>query len=122
MLLIVDQSMDPVVCGISVFYFCFFHALYFWELLGDFCKVTVHYELSMCLHNNVIPFFPPSNLTVCWYNLIHPHIDAAALKKKWQCLKIAKYSGKLSCIEEVKPLMLPVVTVLGNVYYDKMCS
>lgn len=39
-------------------YFYFSHALYFWEPLGDFCKVTVYYKLSMCLHNNVIPFFP----------------------------------------------------------------
>lgn len=44
------------------------------------------------------------------------------LKKKLQNLKIAKHPGKLSYIEEVKPPVLAVVTVLGNVYYGKTCS
>lgn len=75
----------------------------------------------MHLHNNIIPFFSPFSITVCWYNFAHPHMNAAALKKKIQNLKIAKHPGKLSCIEEVKPPVLAVVTVL-DVYYGKTCS
>lgn len=49
-------------------------------------------------------------------------MNAAALKKKKiQNLKIAKHPGKLSCIEEVKPPVLAVVTVF-DVYYGKTCS
>lgn len=109
----------------SLWDFClvwfFSHALYFWELPRDLGKVIVYFELSMCLYNVVIPFFFPFNLTVCWYNFTHPHMNAAAFFKKGH-LKIAKHPGKLSCIEEVKPSMLAVITVLGNVYYGKMCS
>lgn len=88
MLLVINQTMDPVVWGISAFYGFFFPCFVFLGATGGLLwgYSILRYKLSMVLCNNLICFFNlffPFNLTVCWYNFNHPHIlmNAAAFAK-----------------------------------------